>query len=253
MSVAQPVTGSLTTVQSRVRDLLQQVDAAIDGPLDEAAELVLGAIQKGGLVLAAGAGHSLAMVCETFYRAGGLACVRPIWHDSIFPLPDAAGSTASERVPGIGLAVIRDAQPTPDDVVVVFSTSGRNPYPVEIAREALDQGIGVIAVTSPAASATAVARSGATLADTATVVLDTAVPAGDVVTPASQPRTAAVSTLSAAYVWGRLLERVDQLATERGIELPRWRSANTPGGDQVNVALFEQYSARIPELGSPAK
>ena len=59
-------------MRDRVRKLLDTIDSQ-QGELRKAAELVLDAVDGGGIVHAAGAGHSLAMVCETFYRAGGLA------------------------------------------------------------------------------------------------------------------------------------------------------------------------------------
>ncbi len=188
------------------------------------------------------------MVCETFYRAGGLAPVRPLWDPAVLPLSGARTSSVAEREPGRGRAVLASARPRPEDVVVVFSTSGRNPYPVEIAREALARAIPVVAVTSLAASAGATDRSGTRLADHATVVLDTGVPPGDVVHPHGAPRTAAVSTVVGAYLWSALLAELDDLAAERGVRLPVWTSANVAGGDERNADLLARYASRIPEL-----
>ncbi|WP_419998819.1 SIS domain-containing protein [Streptomyces boninensis] len=235
---------------ARVRTLLDELDTAAPAQVTAAAEVLLDCVAGGGVIHAAGAGHSLAMVCEMFYRAGGLACVKPAWDPAVFPLPDAIGSTTAEREPGRGRAVVEKAAPQAPDVMVVFSTSGRNPYPVEIAQESLARGVKVIAVTSLEASAKASDRSGTRLADHATVVLDNRVPHGDVVHPAAEPRTAAVSTVLAAYLWSQVLVELDELAAVRGVELPRWVSANVPGGDEANKALLAAYGPRIPALGA---
>jgi uncharacterized phosphosugar-binding protein len=234
-------------MREKVRLLLDELDGRQE-EISRAAAVVLDAIEAGGLVHAAGAGHSLAMVCETFYRAGGLAAVRPLWDPEVLPLSGARRSSAVEREPGRGRAVVESANPTPPDVLVVFSTSGRNPYPVEIAQEALARNVPVIAVTSLPASAAAKDRSGTRIADHATVVLDTGVPPGDVVYPADAPRTAAVSTILGAYLWSALLAELDRLATARGVTLPVWTSANVPGGDERNAELMARYGNRIPEL-----
>lgn len=63
-------------------------------------------------------------------------------------------------------------------------------------------------------------------------------------------RTSAVSTITAAYVRGVLLAELDDLAMRCGFELPRWRSANVPGGDDANAGLFSRYGPRVPELGN---
>ncbi|TDD77970.1 sugar isomerase domain-containing protein [Actinomadura rubrisoli] len=232
----------------RVRALLDDLDSTSGTAIGEAAALLLESIEGDGIVHVAGAGHSLAMVCETFYRAGGLAAVRPIWDAGVLPLDDALRSTRVERQAGIGRAVAEAAAPAPPDVAVVFSTSGRNPYPVEVAEACAARGVPVIAVTSARASRGAAARTATSLADHAAIVLDTRVPPGDALHPAAAPRTAAVSTILAAYAWARVLADLDDLASARGVELPRWTSANVPGGDEVNAALLERYRHRVPEL-----
>ncbi|MER7114369.1 sugar isomerase domain-containing protein [Saccharomonospora azurea] len=238
------------SVRDRARELIDTIDSQRE-QFSKAAELVLDVVSGDGIVHAAGAGHSLAMVCETFYRAGGLAAVRPMWDSEVLPLTGALRSSAAERVPGRGRALVEQADVRDGDVVVVFSTSGRNPYPVEIAQESRARGVPVIAVTSTAASAAAADRSGGTrLADHATVVLDTHVPPGDVVYPAAGPRTSAVSTVAAAYAWAALLAELDGLAAKRGVDLPLWTSANVPGGDERNVELVARYGDRIPELSA---
>jgi uncharacterized phosphosugar-binding protein len=234
-------------MREHVRELLDKLDTR-QADLGRAATLLLDAVDAGGIVHAAGAGHSLAMVAETFYRAGGLAPVRPLWDQALLPLAGARRSSVAEREPGRGRAAVAAADPTPPDVMVVFSTSGRNPYPVEIAQESLARGVPVVAVTSLPASASATDRSGTRLADHATVVLDTGVPPGDVVYPADAPRTSAVSTVLGAYLWSCLLAELDRLATDRGITLPVWTSSNVPGGDERNATLMARYSPRIPEL-----
>ncbi|XRQ14968.1 sugar isomerase domain-containing protein [Actinomadura welshii] len=232
----------------RVRALLDDLDTASGDAIGAAAALLLESIGSGGIVHVAGAGHSLAMVCETFYRAGGLAAVRPVWDPRVLPLDGAVRSTRVERRPGVGRDAAAAAAPAPPDVAVVFSTSGRNPYPVEIAAECAARDVPVVAVTSARASRGAAARADTTLADHAAIVLDTRVPPGDVLHPAEEPRTAAVSTVLAAYAWSRVLAALDDLAARRGAELPRWTSANVPGGDEVNAALLERYRHRVPEL-----
>ncbi|TDB98769.1 sugar isomerase domain-containing protein [Actinomadura sp. 7K534] len=238
----------MTDFPGRVRGLLDDLDAASGEAIGEAAALLLDSVEAGGIVHVAGAGHSLALVCETFYRAGGLAAVRPVWDPRVLPLGGAARSTRAERRAGAGRAVVEAAAPAPPDVAVVFSTSGRNPYPVEIAAECAAREVPVVAVTSVRAARGAAARAATTLADHARIVLDTRVPPGDVLHPAGAPRTAAVSTVLAAYAWARVLAALDDLAAERGADPARWTSANVPGGDAVNAALLERYRHRVPEL-----
>ncbi|RMI12526.1 sugar isomerase domain-containing protein [Cellulomonas triticagri] len=212
--------------------------------IDRAAEAVVRTARAGGLVRPTGAGHSLAAVLETFFRAGGLAGVRPIWHPRVLPFSGARSATTAEREPGLGAATAAEAAIEARDTVVVFSNSGVNPFPVEVAQAAVAVGATVVAVTSRAAGAAAPPRAGQRLVDVADVVIDTAVPAGDATWPPEAPVTAPVSSLATTTVWTLLLRRVHDLAPDA----PRWRSANVAGNDDVNAALVARFAAQVPEL-----
>lgn len=211
--------------------------------LRAAAEAVVAADRAEHLVFATGAGHSLAGVVETFFRAGGLALVRPLWHPDLLPLNGALASTAAERTPGLGRRVVEEAGLTAGDVLVVFSTSGVNPYPVEAAVAARAAGATVVAVTSRVASDAAEQRAGRRLYEVADVVIDTAVPPGDVSWPPLEPRTAPLSSLVNAAVWNAVLVLAHALQPE----LPVWRSANLGSGGS-NEELAERYADRVPEI-----
>ncbi|GAA4287614.1 sugar isomerase domain-containing protein [Georgenia daeguensis] len=210
--------------------------------LRRAAEAVLESGRRGGLVYAAGSGHSLAGVLETFYRAGGLPFVRPLWDLELLPLDGADRSTVAERRPGLGERLVREAGVGDDDTVVVFSNSGVNYVPVGIALSAREAGARVVAVTSVTASDAAPLRAGRRLHELADVVLDTRVPPGDASWPPESPRTAPLSSLCNTLLWDALLV----LCAETAPETAFWRSANATG--PTNDELIEHYRARVPEL-----
>jgi uncharacterized phosphosugar-binding protein len=237
-----------TQYDEAVRAHLNQVAEHNAAAVGEAADLLLACVRADGLVLTAGAGHSLAAVAETFYRAGGLACVRPLYHPDLLPMHGAVGSTRAERRSGLAAEVLGDAPLGEHDVLVVFSTSGVNPYPVELAGLVRAQGRAVIAVTSGPSSSVAPRRSDSTLAEQGTVVLDTLVPPGDSTYPFAAPVAAPISTIANAFLWNLVLVRLIDLAADAGVELPLWRSSNVSGGDDANAGLMARYTPRVPAL-----
>ena len=239
---------STTELWENVAGKLAEAERANAEQVSHAAELVLGVIRAGALVFTAGAGHSLAAVAETFYRAGGLACVHPLYHPDLLPLHGAQQSTDAERRTGLAEQVLAPRAPGPDDVVVVFSTSGVNPYPVELAATARANGAAVIAVTSRASVAAAPRRAASTLVDEATVVLDSGVRPGDASYPEDAPRTAPLSTVINAFLWNLVLAQVLDRGKADGIDVPLWRSANVDGGDQANASLLAHYGSLVPAL-----
>ncbi|GAA3532796.1 SIS domain-containing protein [Amycolatopsis ultiminotia] len=239
---------SATEIWKSTSDKLEAAAEANAAQLSAAADLLLGVIRADALVFTAGAGHSLAAVAETFYRAGGLACVYPVYHPELLPLHGAQQSTKTERRSGLAEEVLAERAPGPDDVLVVFSTSGVNPYPVELAAGARRRGASVIAVTSRACVAAAPRRSASTLVEEGTVVIDSLVVPGDASHPASAPRTAPLSTVVNAFLWNLILTEVFDRGAADGLDVPLWRSSNVEGGDEANAALLAKYSQRVPAL-----
>lgn len=244
MNPLDPVNGLAQDARQHLAGLIETNGET----LRDAAVRMLEVIEADGLIFTAGTGHSLALVLETFYRAGGLACVYPLYHPGLLPLAGGQSSTLLERTPGLAQLLLASAQPTEADMAFVFSNSGINPVPVELAQGLQDHGTTVVAVVSLPHLRRAPQRAGAKLDQRADMVLDTRVPYGDAAYPAGQGKTAPLSSLSGIYLWNVLLALLADLATERGVELPLWASANVEGGTARNQELLERYRDRIPFL-----
>ncbi|MET8998802.1 sugar isomerase domain-containing protein [Amycolatopsis sp. NPDC004169] len=229
-----------------VREHLRLVEDRNAATLDAVAARLLDAVRAGRLVHTAAAGHGLAAVLETFYRAGGLACVRPLFHPGLLPLHGAQASTQLERVPGLAATLVAQARVQPGDVGVVFSNSGVNAFPVEVAAELRKREAYVVAFCSRPHMDSAPARSFAKLGELADAVLDTAIPPGDAVVPTAGGTTGALSTLCATYLWNLLLVRLTTLAG--AVPVPLWQSSNLPGGDTANEGFLDRYRALVPML-----
>ncbi|PSK99211.1 putative phosphosugar-binding protein [Haloactinopolyspora alba] len=230
-----------------MRDFLHAVEAANASAASAVGSLIVRCWSADHLVYAAGAGHSLAAVNETFFRAGGLAFVRPVHDPRLFPLNGARASTTAERESGLAADVLSRYAVGAGDVVVIFSNSGINPYPVELAQLSSEAGATVVAVTSTAASSAAPLRAGRRLYELADRTLDTLVPPGDAAWPPDGAATAPLSSLANVFVWNLVLAAAHVEAVERGLEIPMWRSANTAEGES-NESVMDTYHSRIPEL-----
>jgi uncharacterized phosphosugar-binding protein len=231
-----------------MRAHLEMVEAHNAVVLDQVAGRALEVIRGGGVLLAAGTGHSLAMVMETFYRAGGLACVKPVFHPGLLPLAGGFASSLLERTTGLAALLAAQAGARPGELAFVFSSSGANPVPVELARCLRESGVGVVAVTSLPHLRQAPARAGVKLDEVADLVIDTLVPPGDAAYRRDGAAAAPLSSLASVYVWNLILARLVDRAAAGGVDLPLWRSSNTPGGETHNTTLAHRYRPRIPTL-----
>src|SRR5512134_2848791 len=95
-----------------------------------------------------GTGHSHLLAEEGFYRAGGLANVVPmlVEHLMLHQLP-SLGSRL-ERTPGLVDMILERYTPEPGEMLFVFSNSGVNRMPVEMALRARERKMLVVGVSS---------------------------------------------------------------------------------------------------------
>lgn len=235
-----------------VQRMLAEVAETQGEAVCRAADLLAASIAQGGVVHLFGCGHSQLLTEEVFYRAGGLACVNPILDAGLALSGGAAKSSLLERMEGYGLAALSQQDLRPGEVMVVISTSGRNPVPVDVAREARRRGLKVVALTSVAYSRASKSRhsSGQLLCDVADVVIDTCgVPGDAVLEQAGVPvKFSPVSTVLGAAVLNAVMARVVELLVEQGVEPPIFLSGNLDGADARNAALVERYRGRAGRL-----
>lgn len=232
-----------------IRAHLEAVEAHNAGTLDRVAALMLGVVERDGLIYTSGTGHSIALVLESFYRAGGLACVQPLYHVSLLPLHGGLESTLCEHTTGLAELIVAHHQPGPDDLAFVFSNSGVNAVPVEVADALRVHGTPVVGVLSLTHLRAARPQLDHTLADVADHMLDTLVPYGDAAYPVGEGvSTAGLSSITGVFLWNLLLARLADLAARARVVLPVWTSSNVEGGAERNRALFATYQRRVPEL-----
>jgi uncharacterized phosphosugar-binding protein len=243
------MTRATTAYIDQIRGLIDQIEQAEDESVQRAADLIATSIAGGGIVHVFGSGHSNLLAQEVFHRAGGLVPVNAML-DVNLTIFGSARATMVERLEGYAPSVIASYDIRPGEVVIVISTSGVNPVPIEIAQRAQELGATTIAVMSAKAYADAPSRhsSGARLAEVVDLVLDTHVPIGDAIQPVGDDGivVGATSTVLGSVLLNVLFVAVAELLAERDEPVPAFVSQNIPGGDEHNQGLIERFRPRIP-------
>jgi uncharacterized phosphosugar-binding protein len=203
------------------------------------AELMADALAGGGVIHAFGTGHSHMLAEELFYRAGGLVRVEPILFEGLMLHAGARLSTALERLPGLGEAILDEHPMTAGDVLVVASNSGGNAVGAALAKRARDRGVHVIAIESLAHASSGVRRhKDVPLLDgIADVVVDNGGCVGDaaVAIEGLATRVAPTSTVTGAAILNAMVAEAVGILVERGTPPEVYTSANLDGGDAANA------------------
>ncbi len=247
--------GALAYTQG-VMAIQQRVIESQQKQLAEAAEAMELAIRNDGRVFIFGSGHSHMMAEEGHFRAGGLAAVVPILASGLMLHENAVVSSANERLTGLAKPLLDRYNPQPQDCIIVFSNSGVNAVPVEMAQSAREVGMTVIAVVSLAYAAQApLSKLGVRLSDVAHVTIDNCGVPGDALIPVGKSgngheiRVGSSSTVVGALILNCLLTEVaTRLAASDVPGLPVYISSNMPGAADHNHRLLERYRRGNPHL-----
>src|SRR5690349_5482709 len=213
----------------------------------EVAQQMAETIRRDQRIFLFGTGHSHLIVEEGFYRAGGLANVVPILTDHwmLHQLPELGSRL--ERTPGLADLILDRYAPEPGEMLFVFSNSGVNQLPVEMALRGRARGLFVVSVSSMEYARQApLSELGMRLDQSADLALDNGGLPGDssLALEGFPWRVAPSSTVICALLWNGLVAETARLLLESGIEPPIFVSLNLAGAAEYNQALLEKWRPR---------
>ncbi|HSL31176.1 MAG TPA: SIS domain-containing protein [Anaerolineales bacterium] len=215
--------------------------------LADVAEQMAETTRIGKRIFLFGTGHSHLLAEEGFYRAGGLANVVPmlIEHLMLHHLPELGSRL--ERTPGLADLILERYAPEPREMLFIFSNSGVNRLPVEIAQRGRAREMRVVSVSSFAYARQApLSDLGVRLDHAADWALDNGGIPGDALLelPGLSWRVAPSSTIVAALLWNSLVAETARLLWESGEAPPIFRSLNSEGAAQHNQTLLAHWRPR---------
>jgi len=194
--------------------------------IEEASQRFAQSIANQGLVHVYGSGHSRMAVEEIFPRYGSFPGFHPIvelsmtFHNQVVGANGQRQAMFIENVEGLAEQILNNFVFKPQDVFLLFSSSGVGNVVVEMALGAKKRGMFVVAITGVENSQKTEPKhhSGKRLIDLADLVIDTCIPLGDAVVkiPNLLYPVSPVSTISNTLIVNLIKARVAQLLTEAG-------------------------------------
>ncbi|MBE6599323.1 MAG: DUF2529 family protein [Ruminococcaceae bacterium] len=203
--------------QKAVDELFAKVRATQTETIDKAADLIANAVANGGKIWLAEICHSIQM--DLIFRGGG-----PIFYKQYDRSKDFDNLK-------------------PGDVVVVSSVSGRTKHVVEMAWNAMEKGVTVIAFTSMeyATQVDPIHPSGKKLYEFVSLVVDNCAPAAEAMLDVEgiEAKFAAASGIASDYIMWNITAAVVEKLLAKGITPGILKSGNFPGGQQYNETVIE--------------
>ena len=234
-----------------VAAVLDDVFAKESDRIEQAGAILAETLKNDGMLFVFGCGHSHMLAEELFYRAGGLAAVYPIFETAAMLHEGAAKSSQVERLSGYAKNVIQRYPISDRDCMLVVSTSGINPFPMEMAEGAKERGAKIIGISSFAYKEKPSRRTdGKHLPDVCDICVDNHVPMGDASVEVVSDGTKAgpVSSIASIAIANAIVLHACELLRGEGIDPRVFRSGNMPGTDAYNAQILADYMPRVRHL-----
>ena len=228
---------------SKIVACLEKIEREEQEKLQTVSRFVADVIQKDGLIFTFGCGHSHLPGLDAFYRAGGLANVSPMLDTDLMLHNGAAKSSRMEKMSGIAGEVFRRYTPSEKDMIFIFSASGKNQVPVEMAQAAKAAGVKSVGVSS-----LAYAQKGGRLHENVDIAIDCKVPYGDACMDVGEVKMGGLSTYAACFILNTCLINGAKLALQEGTTPPIYISGNVDGGREHNITLENLFMSRVKHL-----
>lgn len=205
--------------QKAVDDLFAKVRDTQTETIIKAGNLIADAVANGGKVYLNDICHSIEM--DLIYRGGG-----PIFYKKF---------KKEEHMESLKAG----------DILVVSSVSGRTAHVVDLAWEAMEKGVTVIAFTSMeyARQVDPVHPSGKKLYEFVTLAVDNCAPAAEAMLEVDgiEAHFAAASGIASDYIMWNITSVVVEKMLEKGLTPGILKSANFPGGNDYNKQIIEPH------------
>lgn len=228
----------------KVKGILTRIRDEEREGIEKGAELLARSIREGGLIHVFGTGHSHIMAEEAFFRAGGLACVNPMLEPSLMLHTGAVKSSTLEDRGGLAEAVLEHFAPKPPDSLILFSNSGVNAVPLEMAVLSRQRGIAVIGVGSRKyIEYLKKEKHRESIIEYCDVFIDNKGDIGDACIELDEvgQRIGPTSTIAGAFILHLLFIEAVARLVEEGFPVPLFVSGNLPSGKERNRILIERY------------
>ncbi len=244
-----------------VSELLERLRATQMENIERAAELIAQAYVDGHTFYAWGGPHSSLPVQDIFERAGGSPIVNLVitpglsYEDGPIKI-----GTQLERLEGYGREFFAQIGAEAGDVILLVSTSGRNPFPVEMAMAAKEAGLKVIGVTSLAYSKAFPSRhsSGHKMYEYCDVILDNLTEPGDasIVDERLPQKVGPTSGWMGIVILQTLMVAVAEHLLAKGVNPPIYLAGNVDrdeGYKQALADLVKTHRTRFGGIYSPMR
>lgn len=234
-----------------IMDLQKRVIESQTSILSQVAAQMMETIKREQRIFIFGTGHSHMLAEEAFFRAGGFASVVPIFFPGLMLHESPAMSSRLERTGGLASLLLDGYEPLAGEMLFIYSNSGVNQLPVEMALHAKERGLFVVSVSSlEYAKIAPLSKIGKRLDQVVDIAIDNGGQPGDALLElkGTNWRVGPSSTIIGVLIWNCLISETAIQLQVSGVRIPVFASYNMQDAHEHNQTLINEWRRANPLL-----
>ena len=234
---------SIEKFTKKINEIIDKVLNKEKNKIKKIAKILSNKYLEGSHLYIFGTGHNHCIAEESLHRAGAFAGVTPILDNKTNFSQGITKASANERNSSLAKKIFEKYKLLKNDSIIIFSNSGVNQLPIEMARIAKRKGLFVVTVLSVKYSNLLTSKPKNKLSEYGHIHINNHSPIGDTILDTKYIGISSSSTIVGIYILNSLwVEMYNYLKNEK--LLPFYKSSNLPKSNLHNKKLENKFKKK---------
>jgi len=234
---------SIEKFTKKINEIINKVSNTEKNKIKKIAEILSNKYLEGSHLYIFGTGHNHCIAEESLHRAGAFAGVTPILDNKTNFSQGITKASANERNSSLAKKIFKKYKPLKNDSIIIFSNSGVNQLPIEIAKIAKKEGLFVVTVLSIKYANSLSLKPDNKLSEYSDIYINNHSPIGDTILNTKKIGISSSSTIIGIYILNALwTEMYNYLKNEK--LLPFYKSSNLPKSNLHNKKIEKKFKKK---------
>ncbi len=234
---------SIEKINKKVSSILKKISNKEKNKIRKTAKIIAKKYFIGGQIYIFGTGHNHCIAEESLHRAGGFAGACPILDPRIDFSLGIKKASKLERSKRIANDILRKYDLQKNDLIIIFSNSGINQLPIEVAKIAKSKNMFVVTVLSKAYADSLAKSKSKKLYNYSDLFINNYSPIGDTLFNNKGYGFCSSSTISGLFILNSIWAEL-AILLKKETPFPFYSSSNLQKKTNHNKILEEKFSIR---------
>ena len=231
---------SIEKFTKKINEIINKVSNKEKERIKKVAKTLAKKYLEGSHLYVFGTGHNHCIAEESLHRAGAFAAVTPMLDSRTNFSQGIKKASANERNKSLAKKIIQKYKPCKNDSIIIFSNSGVNQLPIEIAKIAKKKSLFVVTILSIKYANSLTSNPDKILNYYSDIYIDNHSPIGDTILQEKNIGVSSSSSIAGIFILNSIWAEMYEYLKDEKI-LPFYKSSNLPKSNFHNKKLENKF------------